>query len=150
MDAMEPKNRQNVAAFAALVMFCTGCASKNIRQTEQYGGSSVYQSRAFQNRAVARPTVAAPERNEPVENTFPGAVGVWSGSNGEERITVKFGANGSLILTNASGSEAGRWSGSRNSFRITIGEFSGSFILLDSNTASFTLGDSHVEMRRRG
>jgi hypothetical protein len=75
---------------------------------------------------------------------------VWSGSNGAERITVKFGAGGSLILTNASGSEAGRWSGSRNSYQITVGEFSGSFILLNSNTASFTLGGSHVEMRRGG
>jgi hypothetical protein len=77
-------------------------------------------------------------------------VGIWSGSNGTEKITLKFGMNGSLILTNAAGAESGRWSGSRNSYQISVGEFTGTFVLLDASIASFTLGDSHIEMRRIG
>lgn len=138
-------NKQSPAIAAALLMLCTGCATKSGQQPGQLAAAN-----PPQYRAPARQTVAPSQKREPVENVSQGALGVWSGSNGAERITVKFGAGGSLILTNASGSEAGRWSGSRNSYQITIGEFSGTFILLNSNTASFTLGSSHVEMRRGG
>lgn len=138
-------NKQSPVIAVALLMLCTGCATKSVQPSGQLTAAN-----PPPNRPPAWQTAAPTERRGPVDNAFQGALGVWSGSNGAERITVKFGAGGSLILTNAAGSEAGRWSGSRNSYQITVGEFSGSFILLNSNIASFTLGGSHVEMRRGG
>lgn len=79
-----------------------------------------------------------------------GVVGRWSGVSADERVSLQFGANGSLILTNASGTESGSWSGSGGRFGIRVGEFAGSMVLLNSGTASLTLGDAHVELKRSG
>jgi hypothetical protein len=77
-----------------------------------------------------------------------GVVGRWSGVSSDERVSLQFGANGSLILTNSSGTESGSWSGSGGRFSIRVGEYSGSMVLLNAGTASLTLGDAHVELKR--
>jgi len=166
-----------VAFAASSLLFFASCASHDasrLNSTNQ--GSSVYSgaggsgagTQAYSNRgaSVARRSTNGSGDSLTYENqnrsarssgtgthetTGRNAIGVWAGSNGAERITVKFGGNGSLILTNASGAEAGRWSAAGGgSYKIVVGEFSGEFVLLNSSTASFTLGGSHVEMRRSG
>lgn len=134
------KNQTIFAGAVALSLF-TGCASNRPMESSiaQNSGAPVY------HKPAPRANAGAPQESAPRS-----AVGVWTGSNGEERITLKFGANGSLILTNAAGAESGKWSCSRNSYRISVGEFTGQFVLLDGSTASFTLGGSHIEMRRSG
>jgi len=134
------KNLTFLTTTLAVSLF-TGCASQRVSDSNYptNSGALIYEKTA------PRANMGAPQESAPRN-----AVGIWTGSNGEERITLKFGANGSLILTNAAGAESGRWSGSRNSYRISVGEFSGEFVLLDGSTASFTLGDSHIEMRRTG
>jgi hypothetical protein len=77
-----------------------------------------------------------------------GVLGRWSGVSADEKISLQFGSNGSLILTNSSGTESGSWSGSGSRFSVRVGEFSGSLVLLNSGTASLTLGDAHVELKR--
>lgn len=134
------KNLTILAATLVVSLFM-GCASKRAMDSSytQNSGALIY------DKPAPRPSAGVPQESAPRN-----AVGVWTGSNGEERITLKFGVNGSLILTNAAGAESGRWSGSRNSYRISVGEFTGEFVLLDASTASFTLGGSHIEMRRSG
>jgi len=128
-----------ILTVASVVSLFTGCASQHAMEPNypQAPRGPAY------NRPAPRPNAGVPQ-----ETASHSAVGIWTGSNGAERITVKFGMNGSLILTNAAGAESGRWSGSRNSYRISVGEFTGEFVLLDASTASFTLDGSHIEMRR--
>lgn len=118
-----------------------GCASNRAMDSgyDQNSGALIY------DKPAPRPNAGVPQENVPRN-----ALGVWTGSNGQEKITLKFGVNGSLILTNAAGAESGKWIGLRSSYRISVGEFTGEFVLLDSSTASFTLGGSHIEMRRSG
>jgi len=76
-------------------------------------------------------------------------VGSWSGNDGQQRISVKFGANGSLIINNAAGANPGQWNGgSGGRFRIQVGSYNGEFVMVDSRTGSLTLGDSSVELKR--
>jgi len=90
----------------------------------------------------ARNTTASQQKNAAV-------VGSWSGNDGQQRIAVKFGANGSLIINNAAGANPGQWSGgSGGRFRIQVGSFNGEFVMVDSRTGSLTLGDSSVELKR--
>jgi hypothetical protein len=134
------KNPTTLAAAFVASLFI-GCASKRAVDSgyAQSSGELIYEKPAPRTSGGGAQ-----------EGTQRNAVGIWTGSNGEERITLKFGVNGSLILTNAAGAESGTWKGSRNSYRISVGEFTGEFILLDDSTASFTLGGSHLEMRRSG
>jgi len=75
--------------------------------------------------------------------------GSWSGNDGAQKITVKFGANGSVILTNAAGANAGQWSSlSGGRFKVQIGSHSGEMVLLNTNTASLNMGGSTIELRR--
>jgi hypothetical protein len=76
-------------------------------------------------------------------------LGSWSGNDGQQKISVKFGANGSLLITNAAGANPGQWSGgSGGRFRIQVGAYNGDFVMVDSRTGSLTLGDSSVELKR--
>ena len=162
------KNLTFLTTTLAVSLF-TGCASRRVSNSNYptNSGALIYEKTAPranagmpqgsaqrypQNSGTLVYEKTAPRSNTavPQESAPRNAVGVWTGSNGEERITLKFGVNGNLILTNAAGAESGRWSGSRNSYRISVGEFSGEFVLLDGSTASFTLGGSHIEMRRTG
>ena len=75
--------------------------------------------------------------------------GSWSGNDGAQKITVKFGANGSVILTNAAGANSGQWSSlSSGRFKVQIGSHSGEMVLLNTNTASLNMGSSTIELRR--
>lgn len=75
--------------------------------------------------------------------------GSWSGNDGAQKITVKFGANGSVILTNAAGANSGQWSSlSGGRFKVQIGSHSGEMVLLNTNTASLNMGGSTIELRR--
>jgi hypothetical protein len=77
-------------------------------------------------------------------------LGSWSGNDGQQRISVKFGANGNLLITNAAGANPGHWSGgSGGRFRIEVGAYNGEFVMVDSRTGSLTLGDSSVELKRQ-
>ena len=76
-------------------------------------------------------------------------IGSWTGNDGQQKISVKFGANGSLIITNAAGANPGQWTAAGGGrFQIHVGSFNGVFVMVNSSTASLTLGDSSVELRR--
>ncbi len=76
-------------------------------------------------------------------------LGTWSGNDGQQKISVKFGANGSLLINNAAGANPGQWSGgSGGRFRIQVGGYNGEFVMVNSKTGSLTLGDSSVELKR--
>jgi len=132
------------ATICAVLCVNFACASKH-----SLGPSSSQNSDALLYEPV-NPPARSNSQAQSNDSLVRGPLGNWVGTNGEERITLKFGVNGSLILTNAAGAEAGRWSGGRNTYRISVGDFSGEFVLVDGTTASFTLGDSHIEMRRSG
>jgi hypothetical protein len=75
--------------------------------------------------------------------------GLWSGVSRGERITVKFGANGSLILTNTSGANPGSWSSQRGgAYQVNIGGATGQFVMVNSTTASLTIDGSAIELRK--
>jgi hypothetical protein len=76
-------------------------------------------------------------------------IGTWSGVSRGERITVKIGSNGSLILTNTSGANPGNWSsvGSGN-YDVNIGGSGGRLVLVNSSTASLTIGGSSIELKK--
>ena len=84
-----------------------------------------------------------------------GPLGVWRGTGEDRSLSLRFGSNGSLILNNAAGSEAGSWrAAGKGVWHVSItadGERTdGRFVLVSGSVASLTLGDAHVEMQRAG
>jgi len=76
-------------------------------------------------------------------------MGTWSGVSRGERITVKFGSNGSLILTNTAGANPGNWaSAGGGSYDVNIGGSGGQLVLVNSSTASLTIGGSSIELKK--
>ena len=76
-------------------------------------------------------------------------MGTWSGVSRGERITVKFGSNGSLILTNTAGANPGNWaSAGGGSYDVNIGGSGGQLVLVNSSTASLTIGGSAIELKK--
>ena len=106
------------------------------------GSVSNSQSRTLQQSGAVSPT-----KNSSASRPSP--LGTWSGSDNQERVTIKFGANGSLILNNAAGANSGKWDSTVNgTFRISIGGSDGEFTMIDASTASFTSGGSSIELKR--
>ena len=76
-------------------------------------------------------------------------IGTWSGVSRGGKISVKFGSNGSLILTNTAGANPGSWNSSGGgNFHVNIGGATGQMVLLNSSTASLTIGGSSIELRK--
>jgi len=106
------------------------------------GSVSNSQSRTLQQSGAVSPT-----KNSSASRPSP--LGTWSGSDNQERVTIKFGANGSLILNNAAGANSGKWASTGNgTFRISIGGSDGEFTMIDASTASFTSSGSSIELKR--
>ncbi len=90
----------------------------------------------------------AVEPPDPIQSAR-SVLGTWSGNDGQQRIVAKFGANGSLLVTNAAGANSGRWApagGGR--FSIQVGSFSGEFVLINAITSTLTIDGTTVEMSR--
>ena len=78
------------------------------------------------------------------------ALGVWSGEDKHQRITLKISSNGHLVFTNAAGDNAGQWEArGGDQFTVMIGGSTGVFTMLDQSTATLKIGGATVEMRRR-
>jgi len=111
--------------------------------SSQIKGSAAYS----QTRSIQQAGAASPNKNS--SPSRPSPLGTWSGSDNQERVTIKFGSNGSLILTNAAGTNPGKWTASGNgTFRISVGGSDGEFTMIDASTASFTSGGSSIELKR--
>lgn len=89
------------------------------------------------------------EAVKPTETS--GIEGSWSGNSYGESISVKFGSNGSAILTNSAGANSGTWSSQdSDSFSVNFGNQLGRMVLVDSSTASLTIGGNSIELKRGG
>ena len=113
--------------------------------------SSVMQSSLNSNQSTASRS-AATENTSQTNKPGLGSsaiTGLWSGVSRGERITVKFGANGSLILTNTAGANPGTWSSQRGgAYQVNIGGATGQFVMVNSTTASLTVDGSAIELRK--
>ena len=78
-----------------------------------------------------------------------GIEGSWSGNSNGESISVKFGSNGSAILKNSAGANTGSWSSQDSgSFSVNFANQLGRMVLVDSSTASLTIGGNSIELKR--
>jgi hypothetical protein len=78
-----------------------------------------------------------------------GIEGSWSGYSNGESISVKFGSNGSAILKNSAGANTGSWSSQdSDSFSVNFANQLGRMVLVDSSTASLTIGGNSIELKR--
>jgi len=87
------------------------------------------------------------EAVKPTETS--GIEGSWSGNSNGESISVKFGSNGSAILKNSAGANTGSWSSQdSDSFSVNFANQLGRMVLVDSSTASLTIGGNSIELKR--
>jgi hypothetical protein len=77
-----------------------------------------------------------------------GLVGLWSGVCADEKISIRFGANGSLILTNSHETISGSWTGAGSRFKVTVGESLGNLVIVNGSTASLDLDGAHAELKK--
>lgn len=78
-----------------------------------------------------------------------GIEGSWSGNSNGESISIKFGSNGSAILKNSAGANTGSWSSQdSDSFSVNFANQLGRMVLVDSSTASLTIGGNSIELKR--
>ena len=83
------------------------------------------------------------------EKETSGIEGSWSGNSNGESISVKFGSNGSAILKNSAGANTGSWSSQdSDSFSVNFANQLGRMVLVDSSTASLTIGGNSIELKR--
>jgi len=119
----------------------TGASDPSVRGGAENSGRD--------DKGVAPQEVGAGKAPAAAGSVSRSVAGSWSGNDGAQKITVKFGANGSVILTNAAGANSGQWSAlSGGRFKVQIGSHSGEMVLLNPNTASLNMGGSTIELRR--
>jgi hypothetical protein len=107
---------------------------------------SACSSRQPQLLAVS-PTPAGVIGKVPTANS---PVGIWSGSDGEQKITLKFAEGGKLIFTSAAGAEAGTWiKAGSGIIKLATGEYRGQLTMLDSRSASLTMEGTTIEVSRQ-
>jgi hypothetical protein len=78
----------------------------------------------------------------------PSIDGLWKGVCADESVSIRFGLGGALIFSNAHESLSGSWRGSGRQFSLRVGESEGTFVLIDSSTASLSLDGAHAEMKK--
>ena len=93
--------------------------------------------------------ISVGENRDPQKPKPSGISGSWSGYSYGESISIRFGANGSAILTNSAGANSGSWSSQgAGSFSVNIAGQSGRLVLVNSSTASLTIGGSSIELKK--
>jgi hypothetical protein len=107
---------------------------------------SACSSRQPQLLAVS-PTPAGVIGKAPTANS---PLGTWSGSDGEQKITLKFGEGGKLLFTSAAGVEAGTWiKAGSGIIKLVTGEYRGQLTMLDYRSASLTMEGTTIEVSRQ-
>lgn len=117
-------------------LFLSACSSK--------------QPRLLADPAAAQMGAPTPQGQAALQEASRSPVGIWSGHDGTQPITLKIGERGELIFSNEAGTEAGRWTQrSRGRYEIVVAGVHGSLICVDPQTGSFTLDNSTIEMTRK-
>ena len=116
------------------------------------GGNNAYPSAVNaqgENTRITTSSVTSSVTQVKKSGSSGSVMGTWSGVSRGERITVKFGSNGSLILTNTAGANPGNWaSAGGGSYDVNIGGSGGQLVLVNSSTASLTIGGSAIELKK--
>ena len=130
-----------------------GSRQSSIAQsTSNSGGNNAYPSAVNaqgENTRITTSSVTSSVTQVKKSGSSGSVMGTWSGVSRGERITVKFGSNGSLILTNTAGANPGNWaSAGGGSYDVNIGGSGGQLVLVNSSTASLTIGGSAIELKK--
>lgn len=129
-----------------------GRQSSIAQSSSNSGGNNAYPSAVNaqgENTRITTSSVTSSVTQVKKSGSSGSVMGTWSGVSRGERITVKFGSNGSLILTNTAGANPGNWaSAGGGSYDVNIGGSGGQLVLVNSSTASLTIGGSSIELKK--